>query len=288
MTNTQIRRMRETDIPFALEQTDREGWDSTAEHFLLALALDPEGCFLAERNGQPHALITATRHGTTGWIGHLIVVPVARRQGLGEAMMTAALNFLDHEGIKTVRLEADPDGVSLYLRLGFRDEFLSPRFLRTGPTPPPGQDLSPDSTLRPTTPADLDGIASLDRLVFGDDRRLLLQKLLDLGAPGHLIEESGRVTGYLLVQPSRLGRRLGPWVASDANSAAALLRAGLQAVGEVTTIVALPAVNQAGIELLQSDGFRNVSSCRRMVLGRAGESAGQPEQVFGLANGAMG
>ena len=47
-----IRPSTEADIPWALAQTDREGWDASREAFLVHLRHDPDGCFLAEANGR--------------------------------------------------------------------------------------------------------------------------------------------------------------------------------------------------------------------------------------------
>lgn len=46
--------------------------------------------------------------------------PDYRRQGLGRAIMTTMLDWCRARGIRTVSLQATPDGRPLYLSLGFR------------------------------------------------------------------------------------------------------------------------------------------------------------------------
>jgi len=43
-----LRPLQVGDIPFSLEETAREGWDTTADVFHTALTMSPEFCFLAE------------------------------------------------------------------------------------------------------------------------------------------------------------------------------------------------------------------------------------------------
>ena len=128
-----IRTFGADDFGFASEQTAREGWDATAELFELCLAHDPGGSFVAEAGGQRVGMVTTTCYQRSGWIGNLIVPPEHRRQGIGERLMKHALEHLLRRGVRTIRLEADPPGIGIYRRLGFVDEFESPRFVR-----PPG------------------------------------------------------------------------------------------------------------------------------------------------------
>jgi ribosomal protein S18 acetylase RimI-like enzyme len=117
------------DVDFALAQTSREGWDTTSGVFDTLLAHDPDGCFLAEQRGEPVGMVTTTVFEKSAWIGNVIVPPEHRRRGIGEELTRHALTDLC---IRTVRLEADPPGVGIYRRLGFKDEFESLRFRHEG------------------------------------------------------------------------------------------------------------------------------------------------------------
>jgi ribosomal protein S18 acetylase RimI-like enzyme len=276
-----IRLFREADIGFALVQTTREGWDCTAATFALHIAHDADGCFIAEVDGERVGMITTTRYRRTGWIGNLIVLPEQRGSGIGSRLMEHAIRHLEHAGITTIRLEADPLGINIYRKLGFKDEFDSPRFRRE-PVGTPGA--------RPAVPlpdADLGVVGAFDERAFGDDRTGFL-RILQAGAlASWRTPESGALNGYLVVQPAAAGARLGPWVASDVVSAAGLLDAALDAFGNRAVILAVPGPNLACRDLLTSRGFFETPSSLRMVRG-PDVGRGAPANVYALANGAAG
>jgi ribosomal protein S18 acetylase RimI-like enzyme len=276
-----IRLLRGSDIEFALVQTARERWDCTAATFALHLGHDRDGCFIAEVDGRPAGMVTTTRYRQTGWIGNLIVTPERRGLGIGSQLMAHALKHLERDGTATIRLEADPLGVNIYRRLGFEDEFESPRFRRE-----PGVTTRPASVVWPGA-TDFDDLKAFDEPHFGDDRRRLLSLLLEGALAAFRMPEEGRPSGYLIVQPSANGARIGPWVASNTQAAGDLLENALAAFGDRTVILAVPGPNAACRELLASRGFIETPSSLRMVRGpKAGP--GKPENIYALATGAVG
>jgi ribosomal protein S18 acetylase RimI-like enzyme len=281
VTAPTIRLLHKGDTGFALEQTAREGWDSTAATFTVHISHDPEGCFIAEFDGERAGLVTTTRYRHTGWIGNLIVTPERRGSGIGSRLMEHAIRHLDSAGVGTIRLEADPMGVRIYRRMGFRDEFESPRFRREpAGAPRPGRCV-------PLREGDLRVLGSFDEPRFGDDRARLLRLLLT-GAPAAFrVPGKGELAGYLIVQPSAVGVRIGPWVASSLQAAGELLETALAAFGDRPLILAAPGPNLACRDLLASRGFLETSSSLRMIRGR-GVGRGQHESVYALATGAVG
>jgi ribosomal protein S18 acetylase RimI-like enzyme len=276
-----IRRFTEADIGFALEQTSREGWDNTRESFQVLLEHDPDGVFIAEREGRAVGMVTTTRYRTTGWVGNLIVEPNARRQGLGERLMLRGIERLEAAGPSTLRLEADPLGEGVYRRLGFVEEFASPRFRleRAAADPPAG--------CAPLTVHDLDALAALDATAFGDRRSRLLRLILDAALATYRWPATGPMRGYVVVQRSAIGVRLGPWVSLEPDGARLLLAAGLYTAGGASVVAALPGPNLAAAELLRRMGFQETPSSLRMVRGPT-VSTGAPDTVYGLASGAVG
>lgn len=276
-----IRTFNRGDIEFGLEQTAREGWNSTTASFELCLEHDPEGCFIAEIDGQRVGMVTTTLYRQTGWIGRLIVPPAHRKQGIGHRLMTQAMSHIAGRGIHAIRLEADPPGIKLYRRLGFVDEFESMRFRRAahGDTQPGGA--------QPFTNADLPAIAAFDTEYFGDQRHRLLKLLLSRATGSCCHRKDGRLMGYALVIPSRLGLRIGPWIAVDYRTAEVLLRSVLADCPDTDLIVGTPLPNTAAVGLLESNGFTRTPSSYRMV-NDVHAAPGCPENIFGIASGAMG
>jgi ribosomal protein S18 acetylase RimI-like enzyme len=315
-----IRRFTANDVAFALAQTSREGWDTTRGVFEICLLHDPGGCFIAEGDGRQVGMATTTAYRYSGWIGNLIVPPEHRQKGIGSQLMDHAIDHLTKQGIRTLRLEADPPGVKLYRRLGFVDEFESLRFRlepdRARRSPERAEkrneadprasggavtEGSPSTVadgarsvrqsgcgrVRPLSEADLPAVAAFDLDRFGDTRSELLRLFLRKAKAAYVVHDGRWVRGYAMTSSSPQGIRLGPWVATDLEPARMLLHAMLADVPGETVAVGIPCVNTTAVELLESEGFRKTPSSLRMRRGRP-ICSGTPQRIYGIANGAMG
>jgi len=278
---TSIRTFRREDIAFALAQTQREGWDATAELFETCLAHDPEGCFVAEAAGQRVGLVTTTRYARGGWVGNLIVPPEHRRQGIGQRLAAHAMAHLSTRGTQTIHLEADPPGIEIYRRLGFVDEFESLRFRFT-----PDGGAGPAAAERVTT-TDLPALAAFDAEHFGDERKRLLELLFRQATATYWLPDGGEVRGYAFTVPSSLGVRLGPCVAADPRAAETLVQSVIADWVGTTIVLGVSGLNCGAIGLFESRGFERCPSSFRMVCGRR-DAAGHHENIVAIANGAMG
>ena len=278
---TSIRTFSRDDVEFALAQTEREGWDPTAELFETCLAHEPDGCFVAEAGDQRVGMVTTIRYGQTAWIGNLIVPPEWRKQGVGRRLMSRAMAHLSERGVQTIRLEADPPGIRLYRRLGFVDELESLRFHH------PGRRVQRQGMAERITQADLPAVAAFDADHFGDDRARLLTLLCQYSEATYKLSGGGKIRGYAIATPSRIGIRIGPWLADDRDTAETLLQSILADKPDTAVILGVPDANGNAIILLESHGFRRLASSYRMFHGHR-PHAGHPERVFANANGAMG
>jgi GNAT superfamily N-acetyltransferase len=271
------------DIDFAVAQAGREGWDNTPELFALSLEHDPEGCFVAELDGERVGMITSTCYAESAWLGNLIVEPDARRRGIGKRLTVHAIDALKRLGIETFRLEADPMGVDLYRRLGFSDQFTTTRFQKAPP-----HRIDPVRSVPHVSADDIDDVVAYDRAGFGDDRGRLLVSMMNIAPVTFCLRrDNGAVAGYAAALPSVAGLRLGPCVADDADAAATLLDSVLSVSRGIPIVTAVPDVHPTAVELMISRGFRTVGSCPRMRLGPpAGES--DPDKLVAIAYGAIG
>jgi ribosomal protein S18 acetylase RimI-like enzyme len=281
-----IRLLEEADLAFAVEQTGREGWDSTAAAFRLCLAHDPEGCHLVEVDGRRAGMITTSRYPGSAWLGNLIVAPFFRRQGVGEELMRHALERLEAGGARTLWLEGDPMGIELYRRLGFADRFESPRFLASPPHLSPAQGSARDA-VEPLQPADLDALRAFDAPRFGDDRGRLLELLLRIARAAYAVREEQDIVGYAMALPSAAGVRLGPCVARDERILGLLVDALCADFPAENVVLAVPGTNRAAQRLYEERGFVRTPSSLRMLRGE--DPGPQPHaEVAALTNGAMG
>lgn len=248
--------LAEHDLPQAARLLAAEGWSFTPRELARRLALG-RGLAMAAREGPDLlGLLTVARFGPLAWIGNVVVVPQARGEGLGEALVKEALRRCGAAGMSTVKLCSVPKAVSLYERLGFRAEGAMATWgkhhERPAHRPVEAEVLLPD---------DVPEVAALDARAFGADRTALLRALAeDFPDTGALVRAAGSIEGYAFLQPGGEGSVLGPLVvpAYDARVAALLLDAALgfrlegAAAGLECTV---PAQHPFLARLLEERGF---------------------------------
>src|SRR4051794_7394448 len=156
--------MTADDLASGLRLSRQAGWNQTEADWGRLLDLQPEGCFVAEREGVPVGTVTTCLFGPVAWVAMVLVEEAMRGRGIGKSLVAHALDFLDGRGIRTVRLDATPSGLPLYERMGFVPEYRLDRYHGHLPG------TSAASDARPITPDLMDGLIALDRSVTGTDR----------------------------------------------------------------------------------------------------------------------
>jgi GNAT superfamily N-acetyltransferase len=257
-----LRLMTEADLPFVMRLKRQAGWNQTEADLRRFLRLEPEGCFVAEWEGTPAGTVTTCVLGEVGWIAMVLVDECLRGRGVGTALLERALDYLDHLGVPTVRLDATPLGQPLYERLGFSGEYEVVRYGGTPRCPAPG------APILPYEPDLLCDLIALDRQVTGSDRRKLLTALLaEFPRTACVVKEAGRVIGYLSARPGENAAQIGPAVALTETAGRLLLGHALFcASGPV--FVDVPQANLAARDLVTSAGLVAQRSFLRMYRGR--------------------
>ncbi len=96
--------------------------DDSRDGIAKYLARNPTTCFVDERDGRITGVIIAGHDGRRGYIYHTAISPDHRHQGIGTALVEAALHALADEGIAKVALVVfarNADGNAFWQRLGF-------------------------------------------------------------------------------------------------------------------------------------------------------------------------
>src|SRR5579863_8739411 len=171
-----LRVMTKQDVPAGLRLKDLAGWNQTAGDWHRFLDASPEGCFVAEENGLVCGTATTISYQNRfAWIGMVLVDPEHRKRGIGTQLLKRTIEYLGHQRIPTMKLDATPQGRPLYKKLGFVDEYEIERWILKRP---PGSDVGTGkSSFAPLIEAQLEIVLGMDKEVFGADRSFLLRSL---------------------------------------------------------------------------------------------------------------
>jgi predicted N-acetyltransferase YhbS len=215
-----IRLMSSGDLGAGLGLSRQAGWNQTEADWSRVLFLQPDGCFVAERNGAPVGTVATCIFGTVAWIAMVLVEETLRGQGIGKALMTHALEFLDRRDIRTVRLDATPLGLPLYEKLGFASEYRLDRYM--------GRlaGIETPSIALPMSPDPIDGMLALDRAVTGTERGKLLRRLAaERPESLRVVRRGDDVDGFLMARFGSRALHIGPCIAQPEVGVSLLVEA---------------------------------------------------------------
>lgn len=274
-----LRPLTRSDLDFAHGLSRLAGWNQTPRDWERFLSLGPEGCFLAEKDGQPAGTATTTSYGSAlAWIGMVLVHPDFRRQGIGTTLLEGAIHHLREEkGIACVRLDATPEGRPLYEGLGFRAEWGLRRWVREAT----GELFHPETQAT----GELSEIhLALDRAVFGADRKELLQSL----AVGSIRSHFSADGSFGFCREGERASYLGPVTAASTESGLELARELVNAAPTDRPLFwDLPDPNTEATALAERLGFQPARVLTRMWLGEAALPC-DPMRMFGIAEPGLG
>ena len=269
-----IQSLREVDIPRAMELKNALGWNQTPEDWRRFLRLSPEGSFKAVRGEQLVATAIAYVFDRVCWIGMVIVAEECRHQGVGRLIMNRCMQYGDERKCSLIVLDATREGVSLYGRLGFRPEFL----VGTAQGRISEQILAQLGApgyleVRRVRHRDLEAIVTLEAEGHGAVREALLVHLVKehpgRGFVGFAPE--GELQGFVLYRRGYHSVQVGPMIARDDETAAALLRSVfsdlISAGDEAAVILTVPMNNPGILKLIRSCGLSVDPRLTRMTRG---------------------
>jgi GNAT superfamily N-acetyltransferase len=261
LAGIRIRVMNPTDLPLGLHLSRQAGWNQTEADWRRLLELQPDGCFVALRDGGAVGTTTTMVLGGVAWIAMVLVDEAARGQGVGTALLVHALEYLDRCGLATIRLDATPLGRPLYERLGFVEQFSLARYEGTLPAVGAVADLAAVASEA------WEKLAALDEAVTGTDRRRLLLRLF-AEQPGSVqaVHDADGPAGYLAARPGSKARQLGPCIASPA-AGVRLFTQAWQRHGGQRVFLDIPLANEAACRLAESQGLAIQRRFTRMCRG---------------------
>lgn len=238
------------------------------------LDLDPDGCALAESDGQPMGVGFVHPRGSVASIGP-IAARVGAPHGVGRALMTHLHRLT--QGCESVRLFQDsfnPDSFGFYTRLGYVVADVAPYLLADQLVPPASRPRS----VRVASVADLAQIERYDLGRTGADRGRDLALLAQSGS-AVVTEQQSVLAGYLFYRSLPARVILGPAVAESAEVLATLIDAVAAALPGRPAVIRGSAAAPPVLHRAFERGFRVDHLGNLMV---AGSYRFPPAQLYAL------
>jgi len=280
--NLHIRPMRADEIPAAIEWAAAEGWNPGLADAACFGTVDRCGFLIGELDGEAAATVSCVNYDASfAFLGFYMVRPDLRGRGLGLQIWKAAIA---HAGARIIGLDGVVAQQANYRKSGF--ELAYPNIRYGG--------IAAANVLNAKTP----GVVALtdvpialieasDATVFPAPRPAFLRAWI--GAPGHIgraLMRDGALAAWGVIRPCRRGWKIGPLVADDRASAAAVLSALIADSGGGEIFLDVPGVNHEAVALAKDLGLAPVFETARMYTGRVPPL--RLERVFGVTTFELG
>jgi ribosomal protein S18 acetylase RimI-like enzyme len=279
-----IRPMTRAELDVVVDWAAAEGWNPGWHDADTFHAADPGGFLLGLIGGEPVSAISAVRYGNRfAFIGFYMVRPDFRGQGHGIAIWRAAMQRLAG---RTIGLDGVVAQQQSYRRSGFELAWNNVRYEgRATHDGRVGDAIVPIGS----AVSELSDLLTYDAAFFPDDRRGFVRHwVAQTGSMTLAIRDGeGRLTGYGVIRPCRIGWKVGPLFADDADGADRLLRALMSHAAPDDAIqLDIPAGNRRALALVRAHGMRPVFETARMY---AGPTPDLPiDRIFGITTFELG
>lgn len=277
-----ISTLETADVEQAFELSRVEGWNQTRGDWLRLLVHEPLGCFAARLGEQLVGTVTTTVYGADlAWIGMMLVHRDYRRDGVGRRLMRAALAYLTHSGVATVKLDATLLGQPLYTDFGFVPETRIERWEGLA-----GHCKHPAFVVGNHKKT---ALYQFDHKEFGIDRSRMLNLLIDQGLPCPRVVWSAdeTVLGFALARSGARATYVGPVLTSEPALIAELMDAVLGQFAGDTVYVDFHSGFSGESTFLSKRGFVKQRDLVRMCWGRPNRLGASPA-IFAIGGPEIG
>jgi ribosomal protein S18 acetylase RimI-like enzyme len=280
-----IREMKTSDLPDALDLVEAVGWNQTARDWNLFLTGKNNTSLVAEAEGQIVGTVASIQYGReVAWISMMIVAEAFRGRGISKLLLNTLIGRLRSHASGTIKLDATPAGRPVYLKLGFREEYVIHRFIHDRLPEPkhlPGHDL-----VHSLTRQDRLAAIKLDRHIFGAERQALVDRLHN-ESPACVIKREDQIAAYAFGRKGRMYDQIGPVGGERFEDIRPLLSVFMQALAGRAVVVDVPADKTALIEWLRELGFVHQRFLYRMFLEK-NRAPGRLESLYCIAGPEFG
>lgn len=270
------------DLADAQALVEQAGWNQSAADWRIFLELG-QGIAVKDADGRLAATAATLPYPSGfGWISMVLVAKAFRRRGIATRLLEHCVAALRATGMVPV-LDATPAGRKVYKPLGFCDGWPIQRWRRSRAAP--SVEAAPQ--VRALEDGDWPALLQLDSAAFGCNRGPLLSRLRERSRGFACVAgEGARLRGFLLGREGRIATQLGPIVAEDEDTAAALA-AWAGARLEPPVIVDALERHDGFSRWLAENGFAKERPYTRMAFGRD-ELFGDPRRMVAIAGPELG
>jgi ribosomal protein S18 acetylase RimI-like enzyme len=248
-----IRPMQLSDIVDGMKLSGAEGWNQTEKDWKLLIENPHNVSMLAECNKKIIGTTTAINYSNRiSWIGMVLVAKEFRGQGVGKSLLTNILKKL--EPFKSIKLDATPEGQRIYKKFDFKDEYLITRMTNASMKSLSADD--DDVSAEPIQLTHIDEITVLDELVFGANRKQLVESLIkEYPHKAWLLKRNNLIAGFALGRTGNKYHQIGPVFASNINDVKILIRKALKELTNQPVVMDVLCEKGDLINWLNSIGF---------------------------------
>lgn len=272
------RPMTPADLDWALELAAQEGWNPGYDDAAPFWASDQGGFFVAEVDGAPGAVISVVNHDPAmAFLGLYICRAELRGRGIGFGLWKHALS---HGGSRTIGLDGVPDQEANYSKSGFVLAGRTHRFVGTvAPRPSP--------ILRAAAADDVRTLTLIEAQANGFSKVAFMDAWLGKSPSRRtiVVDRGEGPEGFATIRACRVGHKIGPLVAKDADDARTLLHGAAALAENGPVIVDIPDDNQALASYCDDLGMTVGFSTARMYRGKPPKPANQHRTIATLELG---
>jgi GNAT superfamily N-acetyltransferase len=260
--------MTVADVPLGLRLARQAGWNQMESDWQRFLAMQPKGCFVGELNGVSVATTAAFIFGPVAWIAMVLVDIDSRRKGIATTLLKHALDSLDRQAVKTVRLDATAAGQPVYEKLGFAPEYALTRY--QGIAPKVGRASPHDTPRRAGTlalPSSIAELVAFDYRMTGTPREKMLVRLFEESPEiTRTMYRDGQLEGYITGRRGANATLIGPCIAT-AYAGPTLLGDALSRSSGQPVFLDIPQDNTPAIEIAEKRSLSIQRHFMRMCRG---------------------
>lgn len=274
----EVRRLSASEVHMAVDWAREEGWNPGRFDAACFHAADPNGFLVALHRGEPAAVISVVRYGSSyAFLGLYICRPEMRGRGYGMRVWNAGMEYA---GARTIGLDGVPAQQHNYAKSGFTLAWNNVRYQGQGGGQPVAGLVDLDSV-------PFDRIAAYDSAVFEADRRRFLRSWVAQPEATRLgVVRDGRLVGWGLMRRCVEGHKIGPLFADDREAAERLLDGLMASVSGEKIYLDVPEPNGLAVAAAEARGMTPVFETARMYAG------GRPEiditKVWGITSFELG